>query len=69
MNEPQYRIPSIDEFIPGFEYEVYSDGYNDDSIEDFCGWYTYQFDYNWCWRTLEDIERELLINNIRVKQQ
>lgn len=61
-----YRIPSISEFIDGFEYEIYSEGYFEDSVEDFGGWYKYTIGKD-CWRDLEDIENELLKNNIRVK--
>ena len=41
-----YRIPTIDEFVDGFEFEVYSEGYWEDSVEDLCGWYEYKFGYN-----------------------
>ncbi len=61
-----YRVPDIFEFVKGFKYEVYSEGYWEDSIEDFCGWYEYTFGMN-CWRDIEDIERELLNGNIQVK--
>lgn len=60
-----YRIPSIEEFDDGFEYEIYSEGYFDDSIEDFCGWYSYTVGVD-CWRDIEDIERELELGNIQV---
>lgn len=59
-----YRIPKIEEFVDGFTYEVYSEGYFDDSVEDLCGWYTYTVGAN-CWRSIEDIERELKAGNIR----
>lgn len=62
-----YRTPTLDEFIHGFVYEVYSEGYWEDSIEDFDGWYQYAFDKGFCWRDLEDIERELERGNIRVR--
>jgi len=61
-----YRIPKIEEFIDGFKYEVYSEGYFEDSIEDFCGWYEYEFNQGMCWRDIEDIERELKNGNIQV---
>lgn len=64
---PKYRIPTMIEFIPGFTYEVYSEGYSDDSIEDFCGWYTYTLGKN-NWRSFEDIRRELESGNIRTKK-
>ena len=60
-----YRIPTIDEFVDGFEFEVYSEGCWEDSVEDFCGWYKYKFGYN-NWRDIEDIERELQLGNIQV---
>jgi len=53
------------EFIDGFEFEVYSEGYWEDSIEDFCGWYEYKFGYN-NWRDIDEIERELKLENIQV---
>ncbi len=62
----KYRKPALKEFVNGFEYEVYSEGYSDDSIEDFGGWYTYTVGLN-CWRDLEDIELELSNGNIRVE--
>jgi len=37
----EYRIPKIEEFVDGFTYEIYSEGYFEDSIEDYCGWYEY----------------------------
>ena len=61
----QYRIPKIEEFVEGFEYEVYSEGLFEDSVEDFCGWYKYTFGVD-CWRDIEDIEQELKAGNIRV---
>lgn len=63
-----YRIPKIEEFINGFKYEVYSEGYFEDSIEDFCGWYEYEFNQGMCWRDIEDIERELKNGNIQVRR-
>jgi len=62
-----YRVPTIDEFVKGFEYEVYSEGLYEDSIEDFYGWYPYEFELGFCWRDLEDIEREIGYGYIRVK--
>lgn len=62
-----YRIPNINEFIVGFKYEVYSPGYWEDSIEDFCGWYEYKFNQGLCFRDIEDIEIELKLGNIQVK--
>lgn len=61
-----YRVPDISEFEEGFKYEVYSEGYWEDSIEDFCGWYEYTVGVS-CWRHRDDIERELLNGNIQVK--
>lgn len=63
----EYRIPTLDEFEFGFEYQVYSEGIYEDSIEDFCGWYEYKFMIGDCFRDLEDIESELKNGNIRVK--
>ena len=59
-----YRIPTIDEFVDGFEFEVYSEGYILDSIEDLHGWYKYKFGYN-NWRDLDEIQIELDLGNIR----
>lgn len=63
-----YRIPLITEFVTVFEYEVYSEGYFEDSVEDFCGWYIYKFEQGLCWRTIEDIENELKAGNIQCKK-
>lgn len=63
----EYRIPNITEFIEGFEYEVYSEGTYEDSIEDFCGWYEYKFMQGSCFRDISDVERELKEGNIRVR--
>lgn len=62
-----YRIPDISEFVKGFKYEVYSEGYFEDSIEDFCGWYEYKFEEGWCTRDIENIEIELNNKCIQVK--
>ena len=59
-----YRIPTIDEFVDGFEFEVYSEGYIPDSIEDLHGWYKYKFGYN-NYRDLDEIQIELDLGNIR----
>lgn len=61
----KYRTPSLDEFVDGFEFEIYSEGYFEDCVEDFCGWYPYKMGGN-NWRDLEDLEEELLSGNIRV---
>ena len=66
VREQGYRIPTIDEFVQGFEFEVYSEGYSNEDIEDFCGWYCYKVGYN-NWRDMGDIERELKLGNIRVE--
>ena len=62
-----YRIPTIDEFVDGFEFEVYSEGLYEDSIEDFWGWYEYKFNKGDCWRDIDDIINELNNGNIRCK--
>lgn len=64
-----YRIPELSEFVDGFEYEVYSEGCFEDSIEDFFGWYTYRFNKGMCFRDIEDIERELENGNIQVRKR
>lgn len=61
-----YRIPKIEEFIFGFVYEIYSNGFDDESVEDFCGWYIYTFGED-DWRDIEDIGRELKSGNIRTR--
>jgi len=61
----KYRIPTLSEFVEGFEYEVYSDGLFEDSIEDFFGWYRYKFQQGSCFRDLDDIQLALLNGNIR----
>ena len=55
---------SIDDFVDGFTFKVYSEGYYDDSTEDFCGWYEYTMGHN-NWRSIEEIEIELKKGNIR----
>ncbi len=60
----KYRKPELSEFVDGFKYEIYSEGLDEDSIEGFCGWYSYIVG-DTCWRDKEDIERE--IDNIRVR--
>lgn len=62
-----YRTPRLEEFTTGFAYQVYSEGYHEDSIEDFCGWYSYNFQQGLCFRDLEDIKRELNEGNIRAE--
>lgn len=62
-----YRVPDISEFVDGFEYEIWSDGFDDGDLEDFCGWYTYKFGEFPNWRELDEIKQELLNNNSRVK--
>lgn len=61
-----YRIPSIDEFKHGFKFEVFSEGYFDDSIEDIVGWYKYTYGVD-SWRDLEEIERELEKGFVRAR--
>jgi len=63
----QYRIPKIEEFVEGFVYEVYSEGFFEDSIEDFSGWYEYTIGGD-CWRDKEDIEKMLINGKIRCKK-
>lgn len=58
------RVPDISEFVEGFEFEVYSEGYFEDGIEDICGWYKYTMGGN-NWRDIEEIEQELKSGNIR----
>lgn len=60
-----YRIPTIEEFVDGFEFEIYSEGFSENCVEDFCGWYKYKFGYN-NWRDLEEILTELKLGNIQV---
>jgi hypothetical protein len=60
------RIPDIGEFIGGFKFDVYSDGYLD-SVEDFCGWYSYTMGIN-NWRDIGEIKKELEWGNIRTWQ-
>lgn len=61
-----YRIPSINEFVDGFEFEIYSEGSFEDSIEDFAGWYEYKFGFD-NWRDIEEIQHELDLGNILTK--
>ena len=61
-----YRKAKIEEFIDNFKFEVYSEGYVEDSIEDFCGWYKYKFGVS-NWRDVEEIEEEIEKGNIQVK--
>jgi hypothetical protein len=57
-------VPSIDEFVNGFKFEVYSEGYGDEGIEDFCGWYEYTFGLD-NWRDLDQLEAELRDGNVQ----
>ncbi len=66
-NNFKYRVPDVSEFVNGFEYEIYSEGFNEGDLEDFCDWYPYKFGVHPNWRELEEIEQELINNNIRVK--
>ena len=59
-----YRIPKIEEFVDGFNFEVHSDGYFEDSIESFWGWYKYKFGQD-NWRDIEEIKEELKDGNIQ----
>lgn len=64
----KYRTPRLEEFVKGFVYEKYSEGYDFTSIEDFCGWCKYIFevkDTGIC-IDLYDIKLELSKGNIRV---
>jgi hypothetical protein len=63
----KYRIPDISEFVAGFAFEVYSEGYFEDSIEDFFGWYRYVMGGN-NWRDNYEIEAELRAGHIRALQ-
>jgi hypothetical protein len=58
-----FRVPTIDEFIDGFTYIIYSPGWWEDSIEDFCGWYEYTMGKN-NWRDEDDLIRQLEQGNI-----
>jgi hypothetical protein len=49
------RIPAIDEFVNDFRFEVYSEGFSEESVEDFCGWYPYQMGRS-NWRDLEELQ-------------
>lgn len=63
-----YRVPTINEFVDGFEFEIYSEGYSEDSVEDFHGWYKYTYGQN-NWRDIEEIEVKLHAGNVRVKNK
>ena len=58
----KYYTPEIEEFHTGFEFEIWSDGYFEDDVEDIAGWYEYTFNVR-CWRSLSDIE-ELLNDSV-----
>lgn len=62
----EYKIPKIEEFIDGFIFEIYSEGYWEEDIEDFCGWYEYTMGKD-NWREIEDLKDELKKGNIRAK--
>lgn len=61
------RIPDINEFVDGFEYAVWSDGHNEESVEDHVGWYRYNFRKGSCWRGIDDIKIALERDEIRAK--
>ncbi len=60
----EYRIPDIYEFVEGFEFEVYSEGNDDECVEDFCGWYPYKMGYS-NWRDLDELKELILRKEIR----
>jgi hypothetical protein len=60
-----YRTPTIDEFIEGFKFELYS--FYDDETDEIGGWYEYIFG-NETWLDLQRITYELKIGNIRTKK-
>jgi hypothetical protein len=62
----QWRIPTLEEFVNGFSFQIYSAGYFEDSIEDFAGWYTYTMGEN-NWRDIDEIKTELKAGHIRVE--
>lgn len=62
----KYRTPDLSEFADRFVFEVYSEGYWEDSIEDYCGWYQYTLGGN-NWRDSDEIAAELGKGNIRVE--
>ena len=64
IDKKYYRVPTLDEFVDGFSFEVYSEGYSEESVEDFVGWYLYTMGEN-NWRDLDEIEDELKAGNIR----
>lgn len=62
-----YRIPTIDEFVKGFVYELIIDGYYTDSLEDFYGFECYEITEPPTLHFLDEIKRELKLGNIQVK--
>lgn len=63
----KYRIPEMEEFfVDGFRFEIYSEGYGDENLEDFAGWYEYTIGKD-NWRDIEDLKNELKKGNVRVK--
>lgn len=65
-NKENYIIPtSLDQLPTGTKFEVWSEGYYDDSIEDFCGWYVYTIGEN-NFRDDEQLKTEMKHGNIRI---
>ncbi len=54
--ENKYYTPDIEDIRVGYEYEVYSEGLWEDSVEDFLGWYEYKFSIGNCFRDIDDIK-------------
>lgn len=52
----KYYTPDIEDIRVGYEYEVYSEGLWEDSVEDFLGWYEYKFSIGNCFRDIDDIK-------------
>ena len=67
IDSSKYRIPDLSEFVEGFAFEVYSEGYWEDSVEDFAGWYRYTMGRDNC-RDMEEIRAELRKGNIRARK-
>lgn len=54
-NNTLYYTPDIEDIRVGYEYEAYSEGVDEISVEDIAGWYKYKWDQGNCWRDTVDM--------------
>ena len=64
MRSEVRRVPGLHELVNGFSYEVWSEGYGEDYIEDDLNWYRYTVGED-SWRSFKSLKRKLEEGNIR----